>query len=334
MTRQTLISCSDKIYIAGHKGMVGSAIKRIFIKNDFKNILSNTRKELDLLDSYKVFDWFAANKPDVVIIAAAKVGGIYANNNFPVNFLLENIKIQNNVIEAAWKTGSRRLLFLGSSCIYPKLTAQPIKEDSLSTGELEKTNEWYATAKISGIKLCEALNKQYGFDSICLMPTNLYGPGDNYHSTNSHVVPSLIKRFYDAKNLNKREVVCWGSGIPRREFLHVDDLAEAILFTLKYWDPSSKNAPLTKKGSPLLHLNVGTGVDITIKKLAEKIAKTIGYKGEIIWDRTKPDGTPQKLLDISKLSKMGWSSKIDLEKGLIDTFKNFKEELISGRLRS
>ena len=166
------------------------------------------------------------------------------------------------------------------------------------------------------------------------MPTNLYGPGDNYHSTNSHVVPSLIKRFYDAKNLNKREVVCWGSGIPRREFLHVDDLAEAILFTLKYWDPSSKNAPLTKKGSPLLHLNVGKGVDIVIKKLAEKIAKTIGYKGEIIWDSTKPDGTPQKILDVSKLSKMGWSSKIDLEKGLIDTFKNFKEELISGRLRS
>ena len=334
MYKENLINYMDKIYIAGHRGMVGSAIKKKFKDNKFHNILTTTREELDLLDQNNVSRWFSEHKPDVVILAAAKVGGISANYQFPVNFLLENMKIQNNIIESAWRNNTRRLLFLGSSCIYPKLTEQPIKEDSLNSGELERTNEWYATAKISGIKLCEAFKKQFEFDSICLMPSNLYGPGDSYHSTNSHVVPSLIKRFYDAKLSNIKEVVCWGSGKPRREFLHVDDLAEAVLFALKYWNPNSHDAPLSKKGFPLLHLNVGTGNDITIKDLANKIAKIVGFEGKIIWDMDKPDGTPQKLLDVSKLSKMGWSSKIDLEKGLINTFESFKEELSGGCLRT
>ena len=333
MNKKPLINLNDKIYVAGHKGMVGSAILRLLKKNKFENILTTSKEELNLLNSQDVDQWFCKNKPDIVILAAAKVGGILANDNYPVNFLLENLKIQNNVIESAWKSGTRRLLFLGSSCIYPKLAKQPIKEEYLNCGELEKTNQWYATAKISGIKLCEAYKKQYNFDSICLMPTNLYGPGDNYHSKNSHVIPSLIKRFYDAKSTNKSEVICWGSGNPRREFLHVEDLAAASIFTLRYWNPKLEKEILSKNSSSQLHINVGTGNDLTIRELAEEIASIIGYAGEIKWDSTKEDGTPQKLLDVSKLKKMGWTSKIDLEKGLRDTVDNFKEELTSGKLR-
>ena len=333
MNQKSLINLKDKIYIAGHKGMVGSAIFRLLKKNKFENILTTSRLELNLLNSKDVEQWFYKNKPDIVILAAAKVGGIFANDNYPVDFLLDNLKIQNNVIESAWRSGTRRLLFLGSSCIYPKFAKQPIKEEYLNCGELETTNEWYATAKISGIKLCEAYKKQYDFDSICLMPTNLYGPGDNYHSKNSHVIPSLIKRFYNAKSKNKSEVICWGTGNPRREFLHVEDLAEASIFSLRYWNPKLENGILSNNASPQLHINVGTGKDITIRALAEEIASIIEYKGEIKWDSTKEDGTPQKLLDVSKLKNMGWSSKIDLQKGLRDTFENFKEELASGKLR-
>ncbi len=333
MKKKSLINLKDKIYVAGHKGMVGSAILRLLKKNKFENILTTSKLELNLLNAQDVDQWFCKNKPDIVILAAAKVGGILANENYPVNFLLENIKIQNNVIESAWKSGTRRLLFLGSSCIYPKLAKQPIKEEYLNCGELEKTNEWYATAKISGIKLCEAYKKQYNFDSICLMPTNLYGPGDNYHSKNSHVIPSLIKRFYDAKSTNKSEVICWGSGNPKREFLHVEDLAEASIFTLRYWNPKLENGNPSNNVSSQLHINVGTGKDLTIRALAKEIASIIGFMGEIKWDSTKEDGTPQKLLDVSKLKNMGWSSKINLQKGLRDTFENFKEELASGKLR-
>ena len=333
------ISYKDKIFVAGARGMAGSAIYRALKNSGYGDlnsgglILNPNRQELDLLSYQNVDEWFKRNKPDVVVLAAAKVGGIFANNSKPADFLVENLKIQTNVIETAWKYDVKRFLFLGSSCIYPKFAAQPIKEEELLQGELEPTNEWYAIAKISGIKLCHALRNQHGFDAICLMPTNLYGPGDNYHPTNSHVLPALIRRFYEATKNSETSVTCWGSGSPLREFLHADDLGEASVYALENWDPSEINAPSDKNGSPLVHLNVGTGIDLTIKKLSEKIAEVTGFKGEIIWDTSKPDGTPKKQLDTNRINSLGWHPKISLEEGLESTFRIFKQEVESQKIR-
>ena len=256
--------------------------------------------------------WFAEHQPTVVVLAAAKVGGIQANATYPADFLLDNLKIETNVIETAWRSGVRRLLFLGSSCIYPKFAEQPIREEALLTGPLEPTNEWYAIAKITGIKLCEALRRQHGFDAISLMPTNLYGPGDNYHPTNSHVLPALIRRFHEAVERGDASVTCWGSGTPLREFLHVDDLGEACVFALQHWQPGPEEQQF---------LNVGTGVDLTIRALAEGVSAATGFIGEIHWDSSKPDGTPQKQLDVSRLATLGWRASIPLDVGLASTVK-------------
>lgn len=328
------ISLNEKIFIAGSTGMVGKAIKEILLNNNYGlkencgEIFTPSRKELDLANKNLLEDWFKYKKPTVVILAAAKVGGILANSKYPTDFLLENLKIQTNVIETAWKYGVKRFLFLGSSCIYPKFAEQPIKEESLLTGSLESTNQWYAIAKIAGIKLCEALRIQYDFDAISLMPTNLYGPGDNYHSENSHVFASFIKKFYYAAKANTPSVTCWGTGKPFREFMHVYDLASAVLYVLEHWDPTSTDAPLDSSGNPLTLLNVGTGIDISIKDLANKISKTIGYEGRIIWDIDKPDGTLRKRLDVSRINRLGWKAKIKLEEGIINTFENYQYELI------
>ena len=315
---------TEPIYIAGHHGMAGSAIHRHLWAAGHKNILCVNRSEVDLSKFAEVANWFAEHKPKVVILAAAKVGGILANETYPADFLLENIKIQNNVIENAWKYGCKRLLFLGSSCIYPKFAAQPIREEALLTGPLEPTNEWYAIAKIAGIQLCRALRKQHGFDAISLMPTNLYGPGDNYSTTGSHVLPALIRRFQEAKEQGAPFVTCWGTGSPRREFLHVDDLAAAALHCLEHWHP--------RPGDPN-HINVGTGTDVTIKELAKEVAATVGYQGEILWDSSKPDGTPRKLLDVSRLSALGWEARIPLEQGLRSTVADFLARRASGEVR-
>ena len=312
-----LITKEDKIFIAGHKGMVGKAIKKNLISKNYNNLLTVEKNDLNLLDDLKVNNWFKKNKPDIVILAAAKVGGIMANNNYPANFILENLKIQTNVIEASWKNNIKRFLFLGSSCIYPKYSNQPIIEEELLKGYLEPTNQWYAIAKIAGIKLCEALREQYNFDAISLMPTNLYGPGDNYDPNNSHVLPSLIRKFYEAKINNLDKVICWGTGSPMREFMHVDDLSEASIYALENWYP---------KKEELKYMNVGTGKDISIRELATIIAKEIGFEGEIEWDVSKPDGTPKKQLNISKFSKLGWSSKIKLSDGIKNTIKCYIKE--------
>ena len=315
---------NQKIFIAGANGMVGSSIKRALNKLDNINqinILAPTRKELDLLDSRSVKEWFNLNNPSIVILAAAKVGGIHANASFPADFLIENIKIQTNVIESSFNQGVKRLLFLGSSCIYPKYASQPIKEESLLKDNLEKTNECYAIAKITGLKLCEALRTQHNFDAISLMPTNLYGPNDNYHPTNSHVVAALIRKFLIAKKKNLPSVSCWGSGSVLREFMHVDDLADAIIFCLENWYPSNNKAPKDYYGNSLNHLNVGTGKDISIKQLAQKIAYITNFKGNILWDNSYPDGTPRKILDVSRINKMGWNAKIDLDSGLSKTIE-------------
>ena len=323
---------NQTIFLAGASGMVGSAIKRALLKmrsNNKKvkfNLLTPTRKELDLLSSYSVQKWFASYKPTIVILAAAKVGGIVANSDYPVDFLLENIKIQTNVIESAFKQNAKRFIFLGSSCIYPKFTTQPIKEESLLDNKLEKTNESYAIAKITGLKLCEALRSQYNFDAISLMPTNLYGPGDNYDLNNSHVIPALIKKFCDAKKNNINFVNCWGNGSPKREFMHVDDLAEACIFALEKFNPNENISFKDKEGDILNYLNVGTGIDISIYDLAYKIAEIIDFKGKINWDLEKPNGTPLKRLDITKLSNLGWRHSIDLNKGLKETIDLYQNE--------
>ncbi len=321
------IFLNDKILIAGASGMAGSAIKRNLIKNGYGDkssggiIFTPSRKELNFLNLNEVQNWFELNKPTIVIIAAAKVGGILANSSEPTEFLLENLKIQTNIIETSWKTGVRRLLFLGSSCIYPKFASQPIDEESLLTGELESTNQWYAIAKISGIKLCEALRQQYKFDAISLMPTNLYGPGDNYHPQNSHVMASLIKKFHDASKKSLPEVTCWGTGKPYREFLHVNDLGDAVVFCLENWDLESESAPEDQYGKKISLLNVGSGVEISIKDLANKISKLIDYKGKIVWDESKPDGTPRKKLNSERINKLGWHPKICLNEGILDTLQ-------------
>ena len=319
----SFINSEQKFAIFGSTGMVGSSIYRLLLKKGYKRIFNPTRKELNLLDMNSVVSWFKKCKPDVVILCAAKVGGIYANNIHPADFILENLKIQTNVIEASWKFNVEKFLFLGSSCIYPKYANQPILEEELLKGALEPTNQWYAIAKISGIKLCEALRKQYGFNAISLMPTNLYGPGDNYDESNSHVLASFIKRFYKAKMEKLEKVTCWGTGNPRREFLHVDDLAKAILFVLEHWDIKGNFSPLDLNGEPLSFLNVGTGKDISIKELANLVAEIVGFKGTIKWDKTMPDGTPRKLLDISKIKNLGWSPQINLKDGLNSTIENF-----------
>ncbi len=321
------INKTDRIFIAGAFGMAGQAIKRNLIKNGYKFLLTPSRKELNLFDLQALNKWFKENKPNVVIIAAAKVGGILANSLQPTEFLLENLKIQNNLIEISWKSSVKRLLFLGSSCIYPKFASQPIKEEELLKGNLEKTNEYYAIAKIAGIKLCDALRKQYKFDAISLMPTNLYGPGDNYHANSSHVMASLISKFHLAVKNSKPSVICWGSGEPLREFLYADDLGDAVVYALENWDPNSKNAPLDTNGVPLTFLNVGTGQEISIKNLANKIASILNFKGDIIWDKDKPDGTPRKILNSERLINLGWRAKTSLDVGILNAFENYKKEV-------
>ena len=323
-----LIDKDNSIFIAGHKGMVGSAIRKRLMQKGYKNLLFADRKELDLRNDLDVKKWFKINKPSVVIIAAAKVGGIFANSEYPAEFLLDNLKIQNNLIENSFIHEVKRLLFLGSSCIYPKFAKQPISEEELLNGYLEKTNEPYALAKICGIKLCQSLRKQYSFDAISLMPTNLYGPGDNYHPKNSHVLPALIRKFSEATLYDYESVTCWGSGNPMREFLHVYDLADACIFSLENWSPSAINAPCDIRGDKLNFLNVGMGKDISIRDLAFKIAKACNFKGRIIWDDSKPDGTQRKLLNISRINNLGWSAQIELEDGIKSTIDEFKKEIL------
>jgi len=319
----------EKIFIAGASGMVGSAILRILRKRKLKNkkeidpVLIPTRKELDLTNSVDVDQWFKKNQPRIVIIAAAKVGGIYANFSKPADFILENIKIQTNLIESSFRNKVKRLLFLGSSCIYPKYSRQPIKEEYLLQGGLESTNEAYAIAKISGIKLCESFRTQYGFDAISLMPTNLYGPNDNYDENNSHVMASLIKKICNAKKNSEKSVICWGSGDPLREFMHVDDLARGVLFALENWFPDDIKSPRYNNGMPLNFLNIGSGEEISIRDLSKLICRLVKYQGEIIWDSSKPDGTPRKLLDSSRIKSLGWKTKITLEDGIKKTISEF-----------
>lgn len=299
-----------KIYVAGHRGMVGSAIVRELRRQGYDNILTRTHKELDLINQQAVYDFFEAEKPEYVFLAAAKVGGIEANSSALADFMYENMMLEMNVIHAAWKNGCKKLEFLGSSCIYPRMAPQPMTEDCLLTSPLEKTNEAYALAKISGLKYCEFLNRQYGTDYISVMPTNLYGPNDNYHPTHSHVLPALIRRFHEAKEAGMPEVVCWGDGSPLREFLYVDDLANLCVFLMNNYSGNET-------------VNAGTGKELTIKELAETVAHTVGYKGKIVWDTTKPNGTPRKLLDVSKAASLGWVYSTELADGIRLAYQDF-----------
>ena len=301
---------SEKIFVAGHRGMVGSALIRALEAAGFSKLLKRDRSELDLGDSAAVSKFFAKEKPEVVIFAAAKVGGIKANNDQPVEFLLENLRVQNSVIAAAHENGARKLLFLGSSCIYPKLAPQPIPESALLSGPLEPTNEAYAIAKIAGVKLCQAFSREYGANFVSAMPTNLYGPNDNFDLETSHVLAALLRKAYEAKKSSARELVVWGTGTPRREFLHADDCASACLFLLEKYD------------SPEI-VNVGCGEDISIRELAELVCQVVGFDGELSWDKTKPDGTPRKLLDVSKLRGLGWTPTIPLRDGIAQTYDWF-----------
>jgi GDP-L-fucose synthase len=306
------MNLASKIYVAGHRGLVGSAIVRRLQELGYSNLVLRTRFELNLLNEKVVADFFAAEQPESVFLAAARVGGILANDSYPAEFLTENLRIQINIIDSAYRHGTSKLQFLGSSCIYPKLAPQPIKEEYLMTGTLEPTNEWYAIAKIAGIKLCQAYRKQYGFNAISLMPTNLYGPGDNFDLQSSHVLPALIRKFHEAKVEGRPEVVVWGTGLPRREFLHVDDLASAAIYLmLNYNEPEI--------------VNVGTGADISIADLARLVQKTVGFSGDLVFDTTKPDGTPRKLLDVSRLKALGWRAQIGLEDGIKSTYAWFLE---------
>ena len=335
-----LIQPSDRFFIAGARGMAGSAIVRALKRNGYGDpaqggeLLTPNRQELNLLDDITVHHWMSEQRPDVVVLAAATVGGIEANRSRPADFLLENLRIETQVIEAAWRAGVPRLLFLGSSCIYPKFAEQPIREELLLTGTLEATNAWYAFAKIAGIKLCEALRLQHGFDAINLMPTNLYGPGDNYHPSGSHVLPAMIRRFHEAKQSAAKSVNCWGTGTPLREFLHADDLGEACVFSLQHWSTKAFDAPRDSSGHALPFLNVGTGIDLSICQLARKIADVVGFKGEIEWDTTRPDGTPKKQLDVSRIHQIGWHPSISLDQGLILAYQDFVDAQAELRLRT
>lgn len=309
-----MINKNAVIYIAGHNGMVGSAIWRTLSAKGYTNLIGSTSKELDLRNQQAVQDFTQKIKPDVIIDAAAKVGGILANNNFPFQFLMENMQIQNNLIDAAHHFGVEKFIFLGSSCIYPKLAPQPLKEEYLLTGPLEPTNEWYALAKITGVKACQALRNQFGKDYVSLMPTNLYGTHDNFDLTSSHVLPAMMRKFHEAKANNQAVVVLWGSGTPMREFLFVDDMAQAVVFGLENTLPDYL-------------YNVGTGEDLTIKQLAETIQKIVGHQGDIVWDSSKPDGTPRKLMDISKMHALGWKHQVNLEEGIQKTYNWFLENI-------
>ncbi len=312
---------TSKIYVAGHTGMVGSAITKTLKNKGFDNIVTRTRKELDLTNQKDVLEFFENEKPEYVFLAAAKVGGIIGNRESPANFIYENLMIEANIINSSYKTNVKKLLFLGSSCIYPKFAPQPMTEDSLLSSPLEPTNEFYAVAKIAGIKLCQAYRKQYGCNFISAMPTNLYGEHDSYNLQNSHVIPAMIRKFHEAKTLNDSAVTIWGTGMPRREFLYADDLANACTFLMENYNEYE-------------HINIGTGADMTIKELAEMIKKVTDYKGEIVFDITKPDGTPRKLLDVSKLNKLGWTPCIDIESGLKKAYRAFLEETRSGIIRN
>ena len=307
------------IYVAGHRGLVGSAVVRRLQREGYDNLLVRTHHELDLTEQAAVRGFFRAENPDIVIMAAARVGGIQANNSRPASFIRDNLLMQDNVIDAAQRSGTRKFVFLGSSCIYPKLAPQPLVEDSLLTGPLEPTNEWYAIAKIAGVKMCQAYRREFGFNAISLMPTNLYGPGDNFDLENSHVLPALIRKIHEAKERGAESVTVWGTGSPRREFLHVDDLADAILYLLQAYD-----------AEPIV--NIGWGEDITISELAELVLSVIGYRGRIVFDPTKPDGTPRKLLDVERLSRIGWKPSITLQEGIEQTYAWFKEHFATARL--
>ncbi len=323
-----MTATQDSIYVAGHRGMVGSAIVRRLQALGRGPILTATHAELDLTDQAAVNAFFAAHRIGQVVLAAARVGGIHANDTYPADFILDNLAMECNVIGAAHRAGVQRLLFLGSSCIYPRLAPQPMREDALLTGPLEPTNEPYAIAKIAGIKLCESFARQHGRDYRSVMPTNLYGPGDNYHPENSHVIPALLRRFHEAARRGDAEVVIWGSGAPMREFLHVDDMAEACIHVMDL--PREVYAAHTQ---PMLsHVNVGTGLDCTIRELAETIARVTGFRGRLAWDRGKPDGAPRKLMDVSRLAALGWKARIGLEDGLRDAYRWFLEHQAEARL--
>jgi len=301
---------NDKIYVAGHRGLVGSAIMRRLAVDGCTQLLTAGRDQLDLTDQAAVEAFFQAERPDYVFLAAAKVGGIHANETYPAEFIRDNLIVQTNVIHSAWRAGVKKLCFLGSSCIYPKLAAQPMTESALLTGPLEPTNEWYAIAKIAGIKMCQAYRRQYGFDAISLMPTNLYGPGDNFDLQSSHVLPALLRKFHEAKLANAPQVVMWGTGSPRREFLHVDDMADAAVFLMQHYSDEGI-------------VNVGVGEDLTIREMAQMVSEVVGYQGIIVNDTSKPDGTPRKLLDVSRLRGLGWQARKPLNEGIAETYQWF-----------
>jgi GDP-L-fucose synthase len=313
------IGQDSKIYVAGHRGLVGAAVARALEQQGYRNQVLRTHRELDLTDQAAVSTFFEQERPDAVIMAAARVGGIHANNTRPAEFIRDNLLMQDNVIDAAHQAGVDKFVFLGSSCIYPKLAPQPIKEDYLLTGALEPTNEWYAIAKIAGLKMCQAYRRQYGFNAISLMPTNLYGPGDNFDLQNSHVLPALIRRFHEAKLRGDATLSIWGTGTPRREFLHVEDLADAVVYLLKTYDQEAI-------------VNIGWGEDVTIRELAETVASVAGFQGELVFDTTKPDGTPRKLLDTSRLTSLGWKPKIKLRAGIEGVYEWFKQHVADARL--
>jgi GDP-L-fucose synthase len=315
------VDAGAKIYVAGHRGMVGAAIVRALARRGVTRIVARTHAELDLASQADVRAFFERERPDAVVLAAAKVGGIHANDTYPADFIYENLMIEANVVHEAWRSGVKRLLFLGSSCIYPRMAPQPMREDALLTGTLEPTNEPYAIAKIAGIKLCESYNRQHGTDYRSVMPTNLYGPGDNYHPENSHVIPALVRRFHEAKEAGAEKVVIWGTGKPRREFLYVDDMAEACVHVMEL-----ERATYEANTRPMLsHINVGTGEDIPIADLAALVAKTVGFRGRVEQDPSKPDGTPRKLMDVGRLRALGWVPRVGLEEGLALAYRDFLE---------
>lgn len=310
---------TSRIFIAGARGLVGSAVVRRLRAEGFTELLTPGRETLDLTDQAAVYRYFEAQRPEFVFLVAGKVGGILANSSYPADFIRDNIMIQSNVIDAAHRSGATKLLDLGSSCIYPKLAPQPMTEDCLLTSGLEPTNEWYAMAKITGLKMCQAYRRQYGFNAISLMPTNLYGPGDNFDLQSSHVLPAMMRKFHDAKVAGRPEVVLWGTGFPRREFLHVDDLADACVFVMRHYEGE-------------MFLNAGTGTDVSIRELAELVKAAVGYEGAIVWDTTKPDGTPRKLLDVSRLHALGWRAKTGLPEGIAATYRWFLEHHAEARM--